>query len=164
MSFLLRLSRLLMIAIWLYPTISAHAGSISAFSLPSTGTDLASGIGSNNTYLCALSFGSGEGPLCINGVPFQLVHLHGKAAGSDELHSFFSGSDTNHGGTWSVSAALPAGDGFLDDDSASGNLVGADVQADGSMLHMLAHMSFVMGQKLDLTNGTIYKLDRKSVV
>jgi hypothetical protein len=161
MSYLLRLSRLLMIAIWLYPTISAHAGSISAFSLPSTGTDLASGIDSNNTYVCALSFGSGDKPLCINGVPFQLVHLHGRATGSDEIHSSCSGSDTNHGGTWSISAAVPAGDGFLDTDDyfTIGELVGADVQADGAMLHMLMHMSFVMTKTLDLTNGTIIKMN-----
>lgn len=158
MSFLLRLSRSLLIAICLYPTVLAHAGSISAFSLPSTGTDLASGIDSNNMYLCALSFGSGDKPLCINGVPFQLVHLN---RGSDELQRFLSGCDTNHGGTWSASAAIPAGDGFLDTDDhfAIDELVGADVQADGAMLRMLMHMSFVMTQKLDLTNGTTIKMN-----
>src|SRR5580698_7790941 len=111
MSFLLHLSRSMLIAIWLCPTVLAHAGSISVFSLPSAGTDFASGIDSNNTYLCALSFGSSDKPLCINGVPFQLVHLNGKGAGSDEGRRFFSGCDANHGGTWSASAAVPAGDG-----------------------------------------------------
>jgi hypothetical protein len=159
MSFLLRLSRSLLIAIWLFPAFSALAGTISVFSLPATGTDLASGIDSNNTYLCALSFGSGDKPLCINGVPFQQVHLNEHGAGSDERRRFFSGCDTNHGGTWSVSAAVPAGDGFADDDSAIGNLVGAEVQADGAMLSLLNHMIFVMTEPFDLTNGTTIRMN-----
>ena len=158
MSFLLRLSRPLTFAFCLFWTFSSDAGVISAFSLPSTGTDLASGINSNNTYLCALCFGSGDNPLCINGVPFQRVRL---SDGSAERRRFFSGCDTNHGGTWSVSAAVPAGDGFADDDSAlSGNLVGADVQADGAMLTLLSHMSYVLAQQpFDLTNGTTIKMN-----
>src|SRR5580658_1676389 len=132
------------IIVWVFLVISANAGTISAFSLPATGTDLASGIDSNNTYLCALSFGSGDKPLCINGVPFQRVRLNEKADGSDERPRYFSGCDTNHGGMWSVSATVPAGDGFIDGDSATGNLVSTDVQADGAMLSLLNHMSFLM--------------------
>src|SRR5580658_426633 len=94
------------IIIWVFLVVSANAGTISAFSLPATNTDLASGINSNNTYLCALSFESGDKPLFINGVPFQQVHLFGKGSGSDENHPFFSGSDTNHGGTWAVSTTV----------------------------------------------------------
>ena len=159
MSFLLRLTRSLLTAIWFYLAHSASAGVISAFSLPSTGTDLASGIDSNNTYLCALSFGSGDKTLCINGVPFQRVRLDEKDAGSGGRRRFFSGCDTNHGGTWSVSAEVPPGDGFADDDSAIGNLVGAEVQADGKMLSLLSHMSFVLTQPFDLTNGTTIKMN-----
>src|ERR1035437_8767285 len=106
MSFLLRLKRLLLVAIWIYSAVLAHAGTISVFSLPGTGTDLASGIDATNTYLCALNFGGGDKQVFIKGVAFQQVHLNGKGAGSDERQPFFSGSDTNHGGTWSVSAAI----------------------------------------------------------
>jgi signal transduction histidine kinase len=143
----------------MYPVVSAQAGTISAFSLPSTGTDLASGIGSINTYLCALNFGGSDKPLCINGVPFQQVHLNGKGAGSDVCHPFFYGTDTNHGGTWSVSVAVGGGAGFADDVSADTNVVGADVQADGAMSSMLTHMSHVKAIAEDLTNGTTMKMN-----
>jgi len=159
MSFLLRLTRLSWIVIWMTLGVSVRAGTISAFSLPSTGTDLASGIDSSNTYLCTLSFGSSNKPLFINGVPFQQVHLHENGNRSDERHQFFCGSDTHHGGTWSVSVTLPAGDGFAGDDSAVGNLVGADVQADGAMLSLLNHMCFLMTEPLNLTNGTTIKMN-----
>jgi hypothetical protein len=159
MFFLLRFTRSLLIAIWICSVVVAHGGTISAFSLPSTGTDRASGIDSSNTYLCALSFGSGDAPLCINKVPFQHVHLQERGSGSDARHQFFRGSDTNHSGTWSVLVALPAGDGFDDDDSAVGNLVGADIQADGAMLDLLSHMSYLMTGPLNLTNGSTIKMN-----
>ncbi|HEY4415499.1 MAG TPA: sensor histidine kinase [Verrucomicrobiae bacterium] len=136
---------------------SALAGTVSVFSLPDIATDSASGINPSNSYLCALNFGGGTNPIFINGVPFQPVHLNGKGTGPDECHPFFSGSDTNHAGTWSVSATVAGGDGFADD-SIGESFVGVPFQSDGAMSALLGHMSYVRAGAQDLTNGSTIQM------
>jgi signal transduction histidine kinase len=143
------MSRSFLLSIWMISSISTFAGTIKVFSLPDKGTDLASGISLSNNYLCALSFGSGDEPLSINGVPFQHVHLNGRGAYSNADFSMFNGKDTNYGGTWSIFGAL--GGKAIFRDIASGGIEG---QADGAMSSLLANISFIYAAPWDLTNGS----------
>jgi len=165
MSVFPSLSRSLLIAIWMLSCISALAGTISVFSLPNIGTDAASGINTSNTYLCALVFGDHIEPLFVNNVPFQQINLNGKGSVADENHPSFTGSDINHGGTWSVSANIVAAtsgrSGFADEgDTGRTNFVededyvGVGSQSDGAMLSLLAHMNYVKAIPEDLTSGS----------
>ena len=110
----------------LLTTVSIRAGTTSVGNLPATGTDAATGISTNITYLCCLAFGSGTGGITINSVPFQQVKPTGVVPP-------ISGTDTTHGGTYLVFA------------SHNLNSTGANAatgQADGQTLVMLNNVIF----------------------
>ncbi len=117
-------------------------GTITIVNLPATGTDAATGINATNTYLCCLAFGSAAGGVTINSVPFQQVHPGGVAPP-------FNGTDTTHGGTYSLSANHNL------NSTSNGN---AASQADGSTETMLGTVIFVqssapVNSDLDQTYG-----------
>ena len=125
----------------LLTTASTHAGTITLGNLPATGTDAATGISAANTYLCCLAFGTNAN-VNINSVPFQQVHPGGVAPP-------FNGTDTAHGGTYSLQANHNL------NSTANGN---ASSQADGNMRAMLGDVVFVqssapVGSDLNQTYG-----------
>ncbi len=108
---------------------SIRAGTITVTSLPATGTDAATGINSTNTYLCCLDFGNATAVGSINGVPFEHLSF-------PDTSTVNSGTETNHGGTWNISANL-------DLKSTSGSPVSAGSQADGNTAIMLTDIGYV---------------------
>ena len=110
-------------------TGSIYAGSITVVNLPATGTDAATGINSTNTYLCCLDFGNGAAVGSINGVAFQHLSF-------PNTSTVNSGTETNHGGTWNISANLNLA-------STSGGPVSASSQADGNTAIMLTDLGYV---------------------
>jgi signal transduction histidine kinase len=143
----------LLLATWIISTVSTVAGTITVFSLPDKGTDLASGISLSNTYLCALAFGTSDQPISVNGVPFQQVHLNGRGDGSKTDPCLFSGKDTCHGGTWSVLGVFGGETGFSDNGPG-----GVEGQADGAMSSLLGQMAFVRSGWWGLTNGSTFTM------
>jgi hypothetical protein len=90
----------LFMAAFLLAAVSIRAGTITVTSLPSTGTDAATGINSTdsptNHYVCCLAFGTGTAGISVNGVPFQ----HEAPTGALTA----SGTDPVHGGSWTLTA------------------------------------------------------------
>ena len=107
----------------------SRAGTITVGNLPATGTDAATGLNSASNYLCCLDFGNGTAVGSINGVPFQ--HL-----GFPNTATVSSGTETNHGGTWNITANLNLA-------STSGGTVSAGSQADGSTAILLTDLGYV---------------------
>ncbi len=115
--------------LWLLATGPLRAGTITVKSLPATGTDAATGLNSASNYLCCLDFGNATAVGAINGVPFQ--HL-----AFPDTSTVSAGTETNHGGTWSIWANLNLA-------STSGGTVSAASQADGSTAVMLTDLGYV---------------------
>lgn len=103
----------------------AMGATITIVNLPSTGTDLASGISTSVTYTHALDFGSDSSALSINSVPFLQVAPAGT-------------SDTFTGGSI-ASSDLATPKNFLNID---GNNIGS--QADGNMALLLDDTTLVL--------------------
>ncbi|MEI6076395.1 MAG: immunoglobulin domain-containing protein [Verrucomicrobiota bacterium] len=115
--------------------------SISVVQIPASGSDTSAGIDPTNLYLTALDFGSDTTPLSVNGVNFTQISVTGNGTGTGTL-PVFSGSDTNYGGRWSLTASNSATDQSGLGSVASG---GATVQADGSLATLLTDMSYLRG-------------------
>jgi hypothetical protein len=113
----------------LLATASIRAGTITVGNLPATGTDAATGISTTNSYLCCLDFGNGTAVGSINGVPFEHLGFPNTATAN-------SGTETNHGGTWNITASLNLA-------STSGGSVSASSQADGSTAILLTDLGYV---------------------
>jgi hypothetical protein len=92
-------SKLALAALLAFATTSMHAGTITVVTLPTTGTDAASGISTNNTYVCCLDFGTNATPpVTINGVNFQRLD-----PGNQTVNTV-TGTETNHGGTYTLTS------------------------------------------------------------
>ena len=106
---------------------------ITVVNLPSTGTDAATRISTNNTYLCCLDFGNSVNPPgTINGVPFVHPDL------GNQLVNTANGVDPNHGGTYSITTGGPSAGAIACASSTS-----PSGQADGNTWLMLNDMIYV---------------------
>lgn len=122
----------------------AYTPSISVVQIAATGTDVASGINTTNTYLCALDFGADTNSLAINGVNFTQLDLHGNGTGTASV-PVFSDVDANYGGSWSLTASNTAGNAGGFDSLAvdfPGNVAS---QADGNLQAMLTDITYIFG-------------------
>lgn len=122
----------------LLPLVTAspvRGGNITVMNLPSTGTDLATGITTNKTYVSAFNFGSQNTTVySVNSVPFA----HPKTA-ANNIYLSTNWVDTVHGGQ--VIASTSAANKGVDVTSSGtqGNLA---AQADGNMRSILTDVMY----------------------
>lgn len=142
----------------IYDTVWPYSRQLSLVRLPASATDAASRISTNNTYVCALDFGSDTNTLSVNNVVFQQISLFGAGTGTTNL-PIFTGVDSTYGGSWTMigsnSASTSTGFGSV---SSGGSDV--TVQADGDMQALLADISYLpgtlpVGNYAKLTLGTL---------
>jgi hypothetical protein len=119
---------------------SVRAGTITVVNLPATNTDIATGITTNKTYVCAFNFGSQNATTySVNGVPFA----HFKSA-MQNVHLTTNWIDTTHGGQVIVSVAVTNKGIDVTSSTASGGNGAPTVaqQADGNMRSILTDLMY----------------------
>lgn len=145
------------------PAGSARAGTITVVDLPATGTDAASGISTNNHYVCAFDYGNNANTPTINGVPF--THLGWPGANNNQF-AVTNAVDANFGGQLVISSGGPVANKLANADNlGQGN--GA-AQADGNIQTLYADIiypggvgdpgAWIQQEFDDLTPGHIYSL------
>jgi hypothetical protein len=116
---------------------SARAGTIMAVNLPPTNTDIATGITTNKTYVCAFDYGSqNTTTYSVNGVPFA----HFKTA-AQNTYLVTNWIDTNAGHGGQVIVTTSAANHGIDDTSSATQGSVAN-QADGNMRSILTDLMY----------------------
>ena len=114
---------------------STRAGTITVADLPPTGTDAATGITMNKTYVCAFDFGNKDTvTYSINAVPFA----HFKVT-ANNIWLSTNWVDSVHGGQVIVSVAVTNKGINVTSSSGQGGLAN---QADGQMFNLLTDLMF----------------------
>jgi hypothetical protein len=119
----------------LLTTTSLRAGTITVTDLPPTGTDAATGITTNKTYVCAFNYGSQNATIySVNGVPFA----HFRTA-ANNVYLVTNWVDSVHGGQVIVSTAVTNKGIDVTSSSGQGGLAN---QADGTMFSLLTDLMY----------------------
>ena len=114
---------------------SLRAGTISVVNLPTTGTDAATGITTNKTYVCAFDFGNKDTvTYSVNTVPF--AHFKVTANNTFLVTNWV---DSVHGGQVVVSTSVANHGLNVTSSSGQGSLAN---QADGQMFNLLTDLMF----------------------
>jgi hypothetical protein len=127
----------------LFTAASMRGGTITVVNLPATNTDIATGITTNQNYVCAFDYGSLDAnTYTVNGVPFA----HFKIAANNVI-AVTNWVDPFHGGQVIVSANGPAANKINATSSATQGGTSGPVanQADGVMRSILTDLMFEGG-------------------
>jgi hypothetical protein len=127
------------VALTLWGTVSARAGSISLVNLPTSNTDANSGISSLNMYLDAWDFGSGGTTPTINGVAFTHIAAPSPAANTTNK------TDINWGGTLTLSTGPGTTNNLGNANSSSQGSLSSQVQSGSGMFTLLTDLMYETG-------------------
>ena len=118
--------------------VSMRAGTITVVNFPATGTDAATGITTNQNYVCAFDYGNqSTNTFSVNGVPF--AHFDP----GNQIVNVTNVIDPKHGGQVILSSGGPVNPGCKLARTSNSGQGSLSTQADGTMFSLLTDLIYV---------------------